>query len=264
MKLKENILRVIIEEELSDVLMAKGSFGDRKKPNMNKKLSVKKKDDNKESDTERKRRLFNHDDLDKLSKGIVEAGDDCPDYVLCDTETGECEPTHFLRPKDAPPPEEDIEESNDSFGPDGRFTSDKKATCKSDYFSGGTRKSVKHKLSDPSDVGRGKNKNKGKGRFICKSGEPLYESKWRQYTESVEAEEEYDSPNDEHVVAPRDTYECSKKLQQQKVLLRKMKKLVADAKEKGMSNCPLSYNDAVKIINQLEKASKGKAFEPDA
>jgi hypothetical protein len=261
MKLNENILRVLIEEELSDVLMAKGSFGDKKKSNINKKLSVKKKDDDKESDTERKRRIFGHEDLDKLSRGIVETDDDCPHYILCDTETGECEPTHFLRPKDAPQPheEEDLEELNQNHDDEGRFSSDKAATCKSSYFVDKVRKSEKGSLSDKSETGRGTTKT-GQGRYRCKDNSLKWESKYRMFVESVEKK---DSPHDESVVAPRDTYECSKKLQQQKVLLRKMKKLVADAKEKGMSNCPLSYEDAVKIINQLEKASKGKAFEPE-
>ena len=38
---------------------------------------------------------------------------------------------------------------------------------------------------------------------------------------------------------------------------------VKKAKDSGSKTCPLSYGDAVKIINQLEKASKGKAFETE-
>ena len=230
MTINSNKLRAIIEEELSDVLDKKRRFKEKKQPNNGKKLTVVKKRNNKETDTERKRRLFNHDDLDKLSKGILETEE-----------------------------EEDIEELNKNHDADGRFSNEKSATCKSSYFVDRSRKPKKGSLSDKSQAGRGTKKT-GQGRYRCKDNSLKWENKYRVFVENAE---KYDSPHDETVIAPQDTYECSKKLQQQKVLLRKMKKLVSDAKRKGMSNCPLSYQDAVKIINQLEKASKGKAFEPD-
>jgi hypothetical protein len=269
MRITDTKLKEIIEEELTDALMAKGSFGGKKQSNTGKKWTRVKKSNDEESDTERKRRIFGHEELDKLARGITENPEDmnpdCPEFVLCDTETKECEPTHFLRPRDEDD-EEDLDEMNDSHSSDGRFSSKSDETCKSSYFVDKERKSKGGSLSDKDDTGRGKNKNKGKGRFRCKDNEPLWESKYRIFRESAEieeTEEEYDSPHDESVEAPRDTYECAKKLQDQKVLMRKLKNAVKKAKDSGSKTCPLSYGDAVKIINQLEKASKGKAFETE-
>lgn len=232
MRITNAKLKKIIEEEVIDALQTKGSSGGKKHSNAGKKWTRIKRHHGDESDTERKRRIFQgYEDIDKLSKGII------------------------------PEAEEEIEEGNENFDADGRFTTPSKATCKSTYFQNGKRKSVNKTLSDKDDTGRGKHKHKGKGRIRCKDNEPLYESKWRDFKEEVDSKEKYDSPHDEPVVAPKDTYECAKKLQHQKVLIRKLKNAAKQAKESGSKTCPLSYEDAVKIINQLEKASKGKAYE---
>ena len=149
---------------------------------------------------------------------------------------------------------------NVSHNSQGEFSSKEDETCSSNYFQTKHRKGKKA-LSDKDDTGRGKNKNSGKGRFRCKDNEPLWESKYRSFKE---AQEEVDIASDEHVIAPADTYECAKELQKNKVLIRKLKKSVSAAGKSGSKKCPLSYDDAVRVINQLELASKGKAYgEPE-
>lgn len=219
MKITRKKLMQIIEEEMPDVLKLRIRQGEGKAENKDK-----------ESDRERKRRIFGHGELDKLANGIVE------DDELEDED------------------EEEVEESNRYFGPDGKFTSKEDATCVSTYFQDKKRKGGKP-LPDKDDTGRGRYKNKGKGRFLCKSGEPLWQEAYKRYVEEI------DSPHDERVDAPSDLYDCAKKLQDQEVLIRKMKAMVKQAEKDGSKECPLSYQDAIRIINQLEKASKGKAYE---
>jgi len=152
--------------------------------------------------------------------------------------------------------EDEIEEQNPSHDSQGQFSSKKGAVTTSTWFTDKKRKGPKG-LPDPEDSGRGKYKDKGKGRWRMKDREPLWESSYKRYVQEV------DSPHDEKVNAPADTYDCAKKLQDQKVLIRKMKAMVKHAEKTGSKECPLSYQDAVRIVNQLEKASRGKAYEKD-
>ena len=242
MNITHTDLTAIIVEEAQAVLREKRQKQKQKPFKIKKDWEVVKKVDDDESDTERKRRVFQgYEDIDKLSKGIIE---------FCGDEEKEINDEE----------EEEIEEMNVSHNSKGEFTSPKDSTCDSSYFLDKQRKGKK-KLSDKDDTGRGKNKNSGKGRFRCKDNEPLWESKYRSFKE---AQEEVDIASDEHVIAPADTYECAKELQKNKVLIRKLKKAVANAGKSGSKKCPLSYDDAVRVINQLELASKGKAYgEPN-
>ncbi len=222
MKITVRQIKKIIEEELPAVLKSKKANGE---PQAD--------DRKKESDRARKRRLFGHVELDKLANGIVEDDDQ---EELEDEEE-----------------EDEIEELNKCHNSQGEFSSKNDCVTTSTYFVDKKRSGPKG-LSDADDSGRGRTKT-SKGRWRMKDNEPLWEHSFRRYVEEV------DTPHDEKVQAPADTYDCAKKLQDQKVLIRKMKDMVEKAKKSGSKECPLSYQDAVRIINQLEKASKGKAYE---
>jgi len=90
-------------------------------------------------------------------------------------------------------------------------------------------------------------------KYKCKSGK------------LKEAEVEVDTPEDESViVAPGNSehiYDCAKQRQSDKVVMRKLKQAVKDARKSGATDCGLGIDDAIKIINTLELASKGKAFD---
>ena len=227
MRINNDRLRDIIEEELTDALNAKRAAQIKNRLIIKKKQDVKKREDNKETDTERKRRIFNHDDLDKLGRGIVEEDDE-------------------------------IEESNENHDASGQFSSKSNATCKSSYFTDKKRKSVNKSLSDKDDTGRGKNKHKGKGRYVCKNNEPLWQENYRMFCESVMAEkpEEELSVDHEHIELPHDPYEQAKKQQELEVIIKKLRRALKNNKGK---DCPLSYEDGLKIVRNLELASKGSS-----
>ena len=231
MNITDNRLKEIIADELQTVLDKKSRSDAKKKPNTARKWKKIKTDKGKPSDTERKREGFNgYEDLQKLSKGII------------------------------PEAEDEIEEGNENFDADGRFTTPSKATCKSTYFQNGKRKSVNKSLSDKDDTGRGKNKHKGKGRMRCRDNEPLYESKWRQFTEELV---DIESVSDERVNVPQDLYDAAKTQQKLESVIKMLRKKVEEAGKSPEKKCPLSYQDALKILNSLDKAKKGALFKPD-
>ena len=231
MNITNNRFKEIITDELQTVLDRKRRSEGKKKSNTDRKWKKVKTGKDRPSDTERKRAVFGgYEDLQKLSKGII------------------------------PEAEEEIEEGNENFDADGRFTTPSKATCKSTYFQNGKRKSVNKTLSDKDDTGRGKFKHKGKGRIRCKDNEPLYESKWRQFKEEIV---DIGSISYEHVKVPHDLYDAAKTQQKLESVIKMLRKKVKEAGKSPQKQCPLSYQDALKILNSLDKAKKGALFKPD-
>ena len=106
-------------------------------------------------------------------------------------------------------------------------------------------------------ISEGKKKT-GQGKYRCKDNTPKWESLYREFVDDVSSDESV-------LVEPGsqdEMYDCAKQRQDDKVLMRKLKKAVVDAKERGSKECGMSIEDAVRLINTLELASKGKAFEP--
>jgi len=149
----------------------------------------------------------------------------------------------------------EIEEFNVQHDEDGLFSNEKDAECESSYFVDKKRSSKKVSLKDKDQSGRGKRKS-GQGKYRCKDNTPKWESMYREYINEKE-----ESVHSQAVEVPTDMYDCAKQRQEDALLMKRLKKAVVDAKKSGQKTCPFSYEDAVKIINQLEKATKGKAFE---
>jgi hypothetical protein len=136
MKITLTDLNAMIVDELRHQLNTKDRKQRKKKAKLKNNLVEVPPDDSEESDTERKRRIFGHEELDQLSKGII--------------------------------PEEQIEEFNTSHSSDGKFSSHKDSTCDSSYFVNKKRSRKRGKLTDPDESGRGPTKT-GQGQRICKS-----------------------------------------------------------------------------------------------
>ena len=151
--------------------------------------------------------------------------------------------------------EEKIDEFNVNHNEEGEFSSERDASCYSSYYVDGKRKRKSGKLTDKDETGTGRKRTQGK--YKCYSNEPKWEALYREFIN----EQEEDSANDEHVDVPQDMYDCAKLRQKDKVLMRKLKKAVVDAQKSGKKDCGLSIKDAVRIINTLELAQKGKAFD---
>ena len=141
-------------------------------------------------------------------------------------------------------------------GSDGQFSSERDSACDSSYYSTGMRKRKKGSLTDKDETGRGRQKT-GQGKYRCKDDSPKWESLYKEFVDG-EAE---DVASDESVDVPQDMYDCAKLRQKDKVLMRKLKAAVKDAKQGGKQQCGLSIDDAVRIINTLELAQKGKAYD---
>ena len=112
-----------------------------------------------ETDRERKERIMpGYDEMKKLSHGIMEEDDDdCARLYYCDDDSGECQPI-----------ETKLDEENENFDDEGKFSDEKSATCKSSYFVDKKRKRVGGSLSKPSsEYGRGKAKD-SQGPRRCK------------------------------------------------------------------------------------------------
>jgi len=156
--------------------------------------------------------------------------------------------------------EELIDEFNVHHDDDGRFSSTDDSKCDSSYFVDKDRKRKGGSIAGREDMaGRGR-KRTGQGPIRCK-GPASTEKKWESlYREFVEGDD-VDTPHDESVDVPQDMYDCAKMRQRDKVLMRKLKAAVSDAKEAGKKECGLSIDDAVRIINTLALSEKGKAYE---
>jgi len=157
--------------------------------------------------------------------------------------------------------DEDLEEINIDHDSLGQFSDEKKSKCKSSYFVDKERKRDAGGLTDKHETGRGRTKT-GQGKYRCKDNEPKWENLFREFA----AQQSDKTPHDETVAVAQgdkeDMYDCAKQRQEDKHLLKKLKHAVEAAKNNGNKDCPLSYEDAVRVINTLEKASKGKAFDP--
>ena len=69
-----------------------------------------------------------------------------------------------------------------------------------------------------------------------------------------------DCIHDEKVEVPEDPYDFAKLQQKNQVIIRNLKRQVLQAKKNKLTNCPLSYQDALTVIRSLELASKGKTI----
>jgi|10_taG_2_1085330.scaffolds.fasta_scaffold10713_6 hypothetical protein len=151
----------------------------------------------------------------------------------------------------------DLEEMNIHHKKDsGEFSSEKDSGCESSYFVDKKRKGKHGNAPDISLAGRGPTKDGRSSKYKCSTGEPKFESLWRQFLAT-----EDDTPNDEQVDVPHDIYDAAKAMQKDKVLIRKLRKALSDADKGAKSDCPLSYDDALRIINSLDKAEKGKLYD---
>ena len=154
-------------------------------------------------------------------------------------------------------PERDLEEINIHHNKDtGEFSSEKDSGCESSYFVDKKRKGRHGTAPDISLAGRGPTKDGRSSKYKCSTGEPKFESLWREFLAT-----EDDTPNDEQVNVPHDIYDAAKAIQKDKVLIRKLRKALSDADKGAKSDCPLSYDDALRIINALDKAEKGKLYD---
>jgi len=150
----------------------------------------------------------------------------------------------------------ELTEENPYRDENGYYSSKKNATCKSTYFKDGKRKSVKSKLTDPDDTGRGRNKSGSPaGRRLCKNNQLKFELKdddnW--ILSGVETSEML-----QDVIVPDSTYKCAKEIRNNQKIIEKLKNAVRKAMKSKQRTCPLSVRDAANIINSLEMASKGK------
>jgi len=138
----------------------------------------------------------------------------------------------------------------------GEFSTSDESGCDSSYFVDKKRKGKLGTAPDINDAGRGRNKDRGTGKFKCSTGQPKFESLWREFLANKE-----DTPDDESVDVPHDMYDAAKEMQKDKVLIRKLRKALADADKGNKTDCPLSYQDALRIVNTLDKAQKGKLYD---
>jgi len=199
------------------------------------KTPAEKSETKRKADARRRSRKFTdmalepHKELRKLGRGIVED-------AIVTPETGSVE----------------IEEANPYHDKDGFWSSEEDATCKSTFFSTGDRKSVNSTLSDKSLAGRGKTPA-GPSRYRCKDNSRKYESLWREYVENTVLEED-------PVTIPDDKYDIARKFQEYEKVIDSLKRQVAIAKKKKLKSCPLDWYTVAKIIDVLERSSKGDLF----
>jgi hypothetical protein len=241
MILRSSKLKRIVESELKKVLHEdKGKWERVKK--------VKKK----KTDRERKDEVFpGHDEMTQLSMGITE---------------------------------DELTEFNKQHSSDGLFATDADSTSESSYFDDGHRKRKSGGLSQPkSQYGRGKHKNKGKGKRKLKDDTVAETKDWQQlfkefysaynvdsaeetqvYDEEEETKQGFDRVTGEAIDIEHgdsdDMYDCAKQRQADQMIIKKLKAGIQQMKTSGQKQCGLSYDDAVRIVNTLELATKGKAF----
>lgn len=181
----------------------------------------------------RRDELFNDSDMRKLSRGIIPESEE----------------------------DEELEEYNKYFdGETGHFTSKEKADCESTYFLSGDRRSTKGKLpaDKKDDAGRGKKKS-GSGRFRCSDGSVKYEG--AKLSQNRKESNSGRTGRLQDVLVPKDTYDCAKQIINNKNIIKKLKRLVIQTKKSKQTKCPLSIQDAMRIINSLERASKGTLYD---
>jgi|3_EtaG_2_1085321.scaffolds.fasta_scaffold08468_2 hypothetical protein len=213
---------------------------------------VKKKMKKKKSDRERKDEVFpGHDEMTQVAHGITE---------------------------------DELSEFNKQHGSDGLFATDADSTSESSYFDDGHRKRKSGGLSQPkSQYGRGKHKHKGKGKRKLKDDTVAEKKDWQQLFKefysayNVDAPEEtevYDEDEESKIAfdritgeaievdhgEPDEMYDCAKQRQADQMIIKKLKAGIEQMKKSGQKQCGLSYDDAVRIVNTMELASKGKAF----
>jgi len=242
MRVSNRELKRIVESELKNVLTEeKGKWERVKKP-------IKKK----KSDRERKDDVFpGHDELTSLSHGIVE---------------------------------DELSEFNRSHDSQGLFSTDADETSESSYFVDKKRSRKSGGLSEPkSEYGRGKDKFKGKGKRKLKDDTLAEKKGWEQlfkefysaynvdsaeetqvYDEEEETKQGFDRITGEAIEIehgePDEMYDCAKQRQADQMIIKKLKAGIEQMKKSGQKQCGLSYDDAVRIVNTLELATKGKAF----
>ena len=242
MRVSNRDLKLIVEQELKQVMIEdKGKW-----------TRVKKKIKKKKSDRERKDDVFpGHDEMTQLSHGIVE---------------------------------DEIREFNVNHDSEGLFSSDADEASESSYFVNKKRSRKSGGLSQPkSSYGRGKRKDKGKGSHKLKDDSLAEKKDWQQLfkefysaynvdaaeeTQVFDDEEErklgFDSITGEAIEIEHgdsdDMYDCAKQRQADQMVIKKLKAGIEQMKKSGQKQCGLSYDDAVRIVNTLELATKGKAF----
>jgi hypothetical protein len=242
MRASNRELKRIVESELKNVLIEeKGKCERVKKP-------IKKKN----SDRERKDDVFpGHEEMTQLSHGIVE---------------------------------DELSEFNLNHDSDGLFSTDADEASESSYFVDKKRTRKSGGLSVPkSEYGRGKNKHKGKGKRKLKDDSLAEKKDWQQlfkefysaynvdsaeetqvYDEEEETKQGFDRITGEAIEIEHgdsdDMYDCAKQRQADKMIITKLKAGIEQMKKSGQKQCGLSYDDAVRIVNTLELATKGKAF----
>lgn len=172
-----------------------------------------------------------------------------------------------------------ITEFNDSHDSDGLFSAEEDESCESSYFIDGKRKRKSGSLTDKDDTGRGKKKNSGKGSRKCKDDNKNWEQLFKEFYSAynVDAPEEtevYDEDEEQKIAfdritgeaievehgEPDEMYDCAKQRQADQMIIKKLKAGIKQMKTSGQKQCGLSYDDAVRIVNTLELATKGKAF----
>ena len=128
-------------------------------------------------------------------------------------------------------------------------------------------------------TGRGKKKNSGKGSRKCKDDNKNWEQLFKEFYSAynVDAPEEtevYDEDEEQKIAfdritgeaievehgEPDEMYDCAKQRQADQMIIKKLKAGIKQMKTSGQKQCGLSYDDAVRIVNTLELATKGKAF----
>ena len=212
-----------------------------------------------ESDTERKRRIFQHDDLDKLARGIVEEDEELEEKKEKKKNCSKGNPYHDSKGRLSSP-----ESSGGSWSVANKSSKSGCKRGKAKRPSGRQERFTKlpcGRLDVDSPNKKAKNKCKGgsveEGTLKELRG-PRWLQQYQLFCEGVMADkpEEEFKIDHEHIELPHDPYEQAKKQQELEVIIKKLKHML---KNKKGQDCPLSYQDGLKIVRNLELAQKGSS-----